>query len=332
MSLPRFEPTSRITAKRSTRVACRGRGKICRTWSGAIDRAQGSAEGEGSLLALSAPSPVLRRDQYVTRKALERALLDVGKFIGGHVKPLVARIEQLEATSLRDRASGARLGTYGEGDVVTDRGSAWVCQRAPHGARPGESDAWRLLFKTEHPRKEQVMTDKVVPLLRAQQESQELDPELVEMGREACMALFGGCTVGRCAATPTRATSSNSVRRIKLVRDTERRCALALGPLPRCTATKIWKARSRHQLQRSPFARYCKRDGRIALAKVPTTSFRIVATSASSSRAGCSPCAGHAIAAEAAAREHRLQLLTWHRWPARGLSSTPSTGGKDHDH
>jgi hypothetical protein len=75
----------------------------------------------------------------------------IGKCLGQELQPLQKRIEQLEK-----RAELKWAGTWhqdmrcNEGELITDRGSLWVCT-APSSDRPGDDpSAFRLIVKNGH--------------------------------------------------------------------------------------------------------------------------------------------------------------------------------------
>jgi|GEM_PF-1806434 len=69
-------------------------------------------------------------------------------------KRLLERIEALEALpTLRYRGTWAPDTQHNEGDIVTDHGSAWHCNRSTR-SRPGQSDDWTLMVKKGAPGKD----------------------------------------------------------------------------------------------------------------------------------------------------------------------------------
>src|SRR5262249_12837530 len=53
---------------------------------------------------------------------------------------------------LEDAAFWQERAVYRPGQVVTYKGSAWVCREANSNARPGKSDVWRLMVKSDQQR------------------------------------------------------------------------------------------------------------------------------------------------------------------------------------
>jgi hypothetical protein len=122
-----------------------------------------SAAEEEAKSPRKAPQPLIRKtartgaQTFVTRADLNKCrdgdLKLIGRFIAQQLAPLARRITELETLALKEGGVWTPTGTYKEGEVVTHDGALWVCKKLPHGAKPGPSAAWRLLFKTR-PRKE----------------------------------------------------------------------------------------------------------------------------------------------------------------------------------
>jgi hypothetical protein len=84
----------------------------------------------------------------------------LAKAIGSSVKtivatalaPLVARIAELEqqlAECLKDGGTWNAEKLFRPGEVVSYRGVPWVCQKPNTNVRPGRSDEWRLMAKSQ---------------------------------------------------------------------------------------------------------------------------------------------------------------------------------------
>ena len=84
-------------------------------------------------------------------KALAQGLVPfVHDVIAEATAPLIARIAELEARpSLEDAGVWDQAKLYRPGHVTTHDGSAWVCKEANSNARPGTSNAWRLMVKSK---------------------------------------------------------------------------------------------------------------------------------------------------------------------------------------
>jgi hypothetical protein len=90
----------------------------------------------------------------VDTELLGELLGELGKTVAQHTKdtvePLKQRIAELEARPvLEDAGVWQERALYRPGHVVTYKGSAWVCREANSTARPGKSDVWRLMVKSE---------------------------------------------------------------------------------------------------------------------------------------------------------------------------------------
>jgi hypothetical protein len=99
------------------------------------------AEELRRILVDRAKMPLARR----VRLLEQMVLLDLPPII---LEGVDARLDARKV--LQDCGVWAADKAYGAGDLVSDRGAAWIAQRAaPAGERPGTSDAWRLPAKTE---------------------------------------------------------------------------------------------------------------------------------------------------------------------------------------
>ena len=85
----------------------------------------------------------------VSRKDFEFAIETIGMFVGKELDPIVQRIEKLEAQSSGVKWAGAWHDGMrcAEGELITDRGSLWLCTSPTHD-RPGDNaSAFRLIVK-----------------------------------------------------------------------------------------------------------------------------------------------------------------------------------------
>jgi hypothetical protein len=90
----------------------------------------------------------------VDKALLEELLPELARSVAQHVRetvePLKKQITQLEARPvLEDGGVWAERALYHRGHVVSYKGSAWVCHEANSNTRPGKSNAWRLMVKSE---------------------------------------------------------------------------------------------------------------------------------------------------------------------------------------
>ena len=66
------------------------------------------------------------------------------------LRKLEERIAELEKRPmLEDAGVWQERAVYRPGQVTTYKGSAWVCRQANSNERPGKSDVWRLMVKSE---------------------------------------------------------------------------------------------------------------------------------------------------------------------------------------
>jgi hypothetical protein len=85
-----------------------------------------------------------------TEEVLLALAKSVGEFVKETVAPLKERIAELESRPvLQDAGIWREHTVYNSGAVVSYRGSAWVCHEANSNARPGKSNAWRLMVKSD---------------------------------------------------------------------------------------------------------------------------------------------------------------------------------------
>jgi hypothetical protein len=91
------------------------------------------------------------RNEKMTQSDMETLADAIGKCLGQELQPLQKRIEQLEKRAELKWAGIWSDGTrYNEGELVTDRGSLWICT-SPTNDRPGDNaSAFRLIVKNGH--------------------------------------------------------------------------------------------------------------------------------------------------------------------------------------
>jgi hypothetical protein len=71
-------------------------------------------------------------------------------FLRELLEPLKQRIDELaQRPVLEDAGAWQERAFYRRGHVVSFKGSAWVCQQANSNTRPGKSDIWRLMVKSD---------------------------------------------------------------------------------------------------------------------------------------------------------------------------------------
>jgi hypothetical protein len=89
------------------------------------------------------------RNKKMTQSDMETLAAAVGNCLGQELKPILERIEKLEAQSLGVKWAGVwSAGTrYHEGELITDRGSLWLAVEKSNGERPGDNAAFRLIVK-----------------------------------------------------------------------------------------------------------------------------------------------------------------------------------------
>ena len=91
-----------------------------------------------------------------SRRKMEKADMElfadaIGNVLGEAIEPLMQRIEKLEQRSELKCAGVWSAGMRcAEGELITDRGSLWICT-APSSDRPGDNaSAFRLIVKNGH--------------------------------------------------------------------------------------------------------------------------------------------------------------------------------------
>ena len=91
-----------------------------------------------------------------SRRKMEKADMElfadaIGNVLGEAIEPLMQRIEKLEQRSELKWAGVWSAGMRcAEGELITDRGSLWICT-APSSDRPGDNaSAFRLIVKNGH--------------------------------------------------------------------------------------------------------------------------------------------------------------------------------------
>ena len=86
----------------------------------------------------------------VSKRGFEFAIECIGGFVGKEIRPLLERIEKLEAQSLGVKWAGTWHDGMqcAEGDILTFKGGLWLCVE-PSSARPDENaTAYRLICKS----------------------------------------------------------------------------------------------------------------------------------------------------------------------------------------
>jgi hypothetical protein len=63
--------------------------------------------------------------------------------------PLIARIDELEATATRYEGVWDEQRVFHPNMMVTYGGNLWICEEVNSNVRPGQSDVWRLMHKTK---------------------------------------------------------------------------------------------------------------------------------------------------------------------------------------
>lgn len=100
---------------------------------------------------LPAQRPKTDRPHAVTVPEIEEVLKIVAKEMAAdraRHDALAKRVAELEAVpQLTDGGTWNAEKVFKPGMVATFDGSAWVCQQVNANARPGSSDAWRLMIK-----------------------------------------------------------------------------------------------------------------------------------------------------------------------------------------
>jgi hypothetical protein len=71
----------------------------------------------------------------------------VGTVVMAAIKPLVARIRELESNGLKYCGVYQGDQAYLRGSMVTHEGPGWVSRRDTKGERPGDCEAWQLAIK-----------------------------------------------------------------------------------------------------------------------------------------------------------------------------------------
>lgn len=90
----------------------------------------------------------------MTRSEIESLMDGIAPVIAGYVhkamtqcvEQLMGRIKELEARPTMKYTGTWEAREYQPGNVVTDGGSMWHCERRTQ-LRPGDNDAWRLCVK-----------------------------------------------------------------------------------------------------------------------------------------------------------------------------------------
>jgi hypothetical protein len=63
--------------------------------------------------------------------------------------PLIARLDELEATATRYEGVWDEQRVFHPNMMVTYGGNLWICEEVNSNVRPGQSDVWRLMHKTK---------------------------------------------------------------------------------------------------------------------------------------------------------------------------------------
>ena len=83
----------------------------------------------------------------MTPEDQKNLLKSIGLFVAERVKPLEARIAEMEAKQNEFRYVGVwAVGKYHEGNFVTHDGSLWHCNQETE-RKPGQDSAWTLCCK-----------------------------------------------------------------------------------------------------------------------------------------------------------------------------------------
>jgi hypothetical protein len=114
--------------------------------------------------ALAELEAATRRPVMMSANEQRKFIEDIGNFIMDQVRPVQARIKQLEAQVAELQAGGIRYcgvhqraNDYRRGSVVTAEGALWIATvDIPPGELPGKSLGWQLSVKSPrlptHPR------------------------------------------------------------------------------------------------------------------------------------------------------------------------------------
>jgi len=102
----------------------------------------------------AARKPATNRIEFTERELATPAnighVLKVHENLVERCRKLEARILEFEKRAvLEDGGTWQERAPYRPGQVVTYKGSAWVCREANSNTRPGKSDCWRLMVKSD---------------------------------------------------------------------------------------------------------------------------------------------------------------------------------------
>jgi chitodextrinase len=103
--------------------------------------------------------PALSEHEKALIRGIAEALNDeIRREIAKATAPLLARIAELESSSLKYLGVHQPSIAYRKGHVVTHDGAAWCATRDVSVERPGHSDGWQLMVKSAPPARSDTTT------------------------------------------------------------------------------------------------------------------------------------------------------------------------------